>query len=75
MPEKTAGHTPNELSLENDTSKYTQTVLAIALDFDLVTNDPMKSRADEIKLLTIKNRKQAKKNKEKQPPGVGCPAG
>src|SRR3989338_9677486 len=62
-------------SLEQDPSQYTKTVMAIAFDFDYVTNSPDKSRADEIRILTIKNKKQPNKSKEKKPPGVGCPAG
>lgn len=51
------------------------TVSAIALDFDYTTSDPSKSRADEIKVLVIKNKKPSKKSKEGKPGGRGLPTG
>lgn len=51
------------------------TVSAIALDFDFVTNDPDKSRADEIRVLVVKNKKPPRKSKEGKPGGFGIPTG
>jgi len=51
------------------------TASVVALDFDLVTSDPSKSRADEIKVLLVKNKKPPKKSKEGKPPGIGVPTG
>jgi ADP-ribose pyrophosphatase YjhB (NUDIX family) len=51
------------------------TISAIALDFDFVTSDPAKSRADEIRVLIVKNKKPPKKSKEGKPGGFGIPTG
>ncbi len=51
------------------------TVSAIAFDFDFVTSDPSKSRADEIKVLIPKNKKPPKRSKEGKPGGFGLPTG
>ena len=51
------------------------TASVVALDFDLVTSAPSKSRADEIKVLLVKNKKPPKKSKEGKPPGIGVPTG
>ena len=61
--------------LEKEISEYSQSVLGIAIDFDHVTTDPTKSRADEVRLLTINNKKQPKNSKDRKPQGVGCPTG
>ncbi len=58
-----------------DDSPYSESVSAIAFDFDQVTGAPDKSRADEIRLLSVKNKKQPKNSKEKKPPGRGWPTG
>ncbi len=61
---------------ENDEGvKTTHTIMAIAIDFDQVTSDPGKSRANEIRFLTVKNLKPSRKSKEQKPGGVGCVAG
>ena len=60
---------------EVDESPFSESVSAIAIDFDRVTNDPDKSRADEIRVLTIKNKKQPKHSKERKPPGIAVPTG
>ena len=51
------------------------TVSALAFDFDFTTTDPSKSRADEIKVLLIKNKKPPRNSKEGKPGGVGLPTG
>jgi ADP-ribose pyrophosphatase YjhB (NUDIX family) len=51
------------------------TISAIALDFDFVTSDPSKSRADEIKLLLVRNKKPPRNSKEGKPGGSGLPTG
>ena len=51
------------------------TVSAIAFDFDFVTSDPSKSRADEIRALLVKNKKPPRRSKEGKPPGRGLPTG
>ncbi|MBI2062349.1 MAG: NUDIX domain-containing protein [Candidatus Yanofskybacteria bacterium] len=51
------------------------TVSAIAFDFDFTTSDPSRSRADEIRVLLIKNRKPSRKSKEGKPGGFGLPTG
>ncbi len=51
------------------------TISAIAFDFDFVTSDPSKSRADEIKVLLVKNKKPPRKSKEGKPGGFGLPTG
>ncbi len=61
--------------LFDPTNKTIFTVSAIAFDFDLVTSDPSKSRADEIKILLPKNKKPPKRSKEGKPPGFGLPTG
>ena len=46
--------------LEENVSIVNQPILtisAIALDFDFVTSNPSKSRADEIRVLLVKNKK------------------
>ena len=61
--------------LFDPTNKTIFTVSAIAFDFDFVTSDPSKSRADEIKILLPKNKKPPKRSKEGKPPGFGLPTG
>ena len=61
--------------LPNDLNKHSQTASTIALDFDYTTTAPEKSRADEIRILTIKNKKPPKGSKEQKPPGIGFPTG
>ena len=51
------------------------TISAIALDFDFVTSNPSKSRADEIRILLVKNKKPPRKSKEGKPGGFGLPTG
>lgn len=51
------------------------TISAIAFDFDFVTSDPSKSKADEIRVLLVKNRKPSRKSKEGKPGGFGLPTG
>ncbi|GEM_PF-6343726 len=51
------------------------TISAIAFDFDFVTSDPSKSRANEIRVLVPKNKKPPKKSKEGKPGGFGLPTG
>lgn len=51
------------------------TISAIAFDFDFVTSDPSKSRADEIRVLLVKNKKPPRKSKESKPGGFGLPTG
>lgn len=55
--------------------KLILSVSAIAFNFDFVTSDPDKSRADEIKVLLPKNRKPTKGSKEGKPPAFGLPTG
>ncbi|KKT80734.1 MAG: hypothetical protein UW79_C0036G0007 [Candidatus Yanofskybacteria bacterium GW2011_GWA2_44_9] len=52
-----------------------ETVSVLSINFDSVTSNPDKSRADEIMLLTVKNKKQPPKSREKKPPGIGLPGG
>lgn len=58
-----------------ETPKPILTISAIAFDFDFITSDPLKSRADEIKVLLVKNKKPHKKSKEGKPGGYGLPTG
>ena len=51
------------------------TISAIAFDFDFTTSDPSKSRADEIKVLVVKNKKPPRNSKEGKPGGFGLPTG
>lgn len=51
------------------------TISAVAFDFDYVTSDPSKSRADEIKVLTVKNKKPPRNSNEGKPGGRGLPTG
>lgn len=51
------------------------TASAVAIDFDFTTSDPSKSRADEIRVLLVKNKKPPRKSKEGKPGGVGLPTG
>lgn len=51
------------------------TISAIAFDFDFVASDPTRSRADEIKVLVVKNKKPSRKSKEGKPGGFGLPTG
>ena len=51
------------------------TVSAIAFDFDFATSDPSKSRADEIKILLVKNKKPPRNSNEGKPGGRGLPTG
>lgn len=60
---------------EEEATKLILTVSAIAFDFDLVTSDPSKSRADEIRVLVPKNKKPSRKSKEGKPGGFGLPTG
>src|SRR3989344_6354959 len=64
--------------LEENVSIVNQPILtisAIALDFDFVTSNPSRSRADEIKVLLVKNKKPSRKSKEGKPGGFGLPTG
>lgn len=60
---------------EKEHPKIIFTASAIAFDFDYVTDDPLKSRADEIRVLLVKNKKPPKNSKEGKPPGIGVPTG
>ena len=51
------------------------TISAIAFDFDFVSSDPSKSRADEIKVLLVKNKKPPRNSNEGKPGGRGLPTG
>ncbi len=51
------------------------TISAIAFDFDFVTFDQSKSRADEIRVLFPKNKKPPRNSKEGKPGGFGLPTG
>src|SRR3990167_10431046 len=64
-----------EETTTEETRKLILTISTIAFDFDLVTSDPSRSRADEIKVLLVKNKKPPKKSKEGKPPGIGVPTG
>ena len=55
--------------------KTIRTVSAVAFDFDFVTSDPSKSRADEIRILVPKNKKPSRNSKERKPGGFGLPTG
>jgi len=68
---------PNQFlkDTEDTTNKLILSVSAIAFDFDFVTSDPSKSRADEIRVLLIKNNKPTRKSKEGKPGGIGLPTG
>ena len=55
--------------------KIILTISAIAFDFDFVTSDTSKSRADEIRVLLVKNKKPPKRSKEGKPGGIGLPTG
>ncbi len=57
------------------TRKLILSVSAVALDFDFTTSDPSKSRADEIRVLLVKNNKPTRKSKEGKPGGFGLPTG
>jgi hypothetical protein len=59
----------------NTAIKPILTISAVALDFDFVTSDPSKSRADEIKVLIVKNKKPRRNSKEGKPGGFGLPTG
>jgi len=59
----------------NVANKPILTVSAIAFDFDFTTSNPSRSRADEIKVLLVKNKKPPKRSKEGKPPGIGIPTG
>lgn len=61
--------------LKEEVPKIILTISAIALDFDFVTSDSSKSRADEIKVLLVKNKKPPRKSKEGKPGGCGLPTG
>lgn len=61
--------------LFDQTNKTILTISAIAFDFDFVTSDPSKSRADEIRVLIVKNKKPPRKSKESKPGGFGLPTG
>lgn len=65
----------NTVSLEKEAPKLILTVSAVAFDFDYTTSDPSKSRADEIKVLLVKNKKPSRKSKEGKPGGFGLPTG
>lgn len=60
---------------EEEAPKLILTISAIAFDFDYTTHDPSKSRADEIKVLLVKNKKPSRKSKEGKPGGFGLPTG
>lgn len=60
---------------EGEVPKLILTVSTIALDFDFVTSGPPKSRADEIRILLVKNKKPSRKSKEGKPGGFGLPTG
>ena len=60
---------------EEEAPKPIITISAISFDFDLVTTDTSKSRADEIKVLLVKNKKPPRKSKEGKPAGFGLPTG
>jgi len=59
----------------NVANKPILTVSAIAFDFDFTTSNPSRSRADEIKVLLVKNKKPPKRSKEGKPPGIGIQTG
>ena len=70
--------TKTEQFLEENTRPAHQTIFtisAIALDFDYVSSDPSKSRANEIKVLLVRNKKPARNSKEGKPGGSGLPTG
>lgn len=60
---------------EKEARRTIFTVSAVAFDFDFVTSDPSKSRADEIRVLLVKNKKPSRKSKEGKPGGFGLPTG
>lgn len=60
---------------KEEAPKLILTASVISFDFDFITSDPTKSRADEIKVLLVKNKKPPKRSKEGKPPGIGVPTG
>ena len=64
-----------EETTTEETRKLILTISTIAFDFDFVTSDPSRSRADEIKVLLVKNKKPSRKSKEGKPGGFGLPTG
>src|SRR3989344_1388204 len=63
------------ISAEAGTAPVLMTVSAIALNFDSVTSDPSGSRADEIRVLLVKNKMPSRKAPEGKPGGFGLPTG
>lgn len=51
------------------------TVSTIAFNFDFTTSNSSQSRADEIRVLLVKNKKPPRRSKERKPPGYGLPTG
>lgn len=65
----------NDGELKEELEPVTLSVSALALNFDFTTSDPNLSRADEIRVPFIQNKKPSRKSGEGKPGGRGFPTG